>query len=105
MAKFIFILSNKRKGKLTEELLNGHVKHLKDLKNKGLLFLCGPFEDNDGAIQILEAKTKEEATKHFLQDPFILNNYFEKYTSYELIEANDDNDWLMNDKQTKNNLL
>jgi uncharacterized protein YciI len=104
MAKFVFILGGKNKGTLTEDLLQSHIDHLKKYSQKGNLFLCGPFEDNNGAMQILEANSREEALEYFLQDPFIAKKYYETYTVYELIEANEKNNWLLEDKQTKSNL-
>jgi uncharacterized protein YciI len=104
MAKFIFILKDKQKGALTEDLLKNHIEHLKNYSQKGNLYLCGPFKDNDGGMQIFEAESREEAEKYFLQDPFI-KEYYRNYTVYELIEANEENNWLLEDEQTKSNLL
>lgn len=104
MAKYIAILQNKRKGTLTTDLLHNHVEHLRKLTHKGILFLCGPFKDNDGAMQILEVKSYKEAEEYLLQDPFIAQKYYTSYIIYELIEANDRNNYLMEDTQTKSNL-
>lgn len=104
MKKYIVILEEKAKGCLNDDLLELHVQHLKALKNKGNLFLCGPFKDNDGALQIILANTFEETEKLIQSDPFIANKYYRKYTIHELIEANDDNNYLMEDTQTKINL-
>lgn len=100
MKKYIVLLSNKKRGTLQEELLLKHVDHLKALKEEGILFLCGPFQDNDGALQILLASTKEEVEKRVLEDPFIQYAYYQTYTISELIEANEENNYLMEDTQT-----
>ena len=70
MAKFVFILKGKNKGALTTDLLGEHFGHLKSLKHNGMLFLCGPFGDNDGVMQVIEANEENnylldrEQTKH-----------------------------------------
>jgi hypothetical protein len=64
------------------------------MKNKRVLFLCGLLK-NEGALIILEVKSYEEADSYILQDPLIINNCYGEYIIYELIEANDDNNWLM----------
>ena len=102
--KFVALLSDKEKGTLKESLLIQHVEHLKQLKKQGKLFICGPFKDNDGALQILLTKDKEEAESIVLSDPFIKNKYYRNFVIYELIEANEENDYLMVDTQTKLNM-
>ncbi|MEG0365526.1 MAG: YciI family protein [Coprobacillus sp.] len=103
MNKYVVILSNKAKGTLKEALLFEHVEHLKLLKKQGKLFICGPFEDNDNAIQIIIAKNKREAEEIILSDPFIVNHYYRDFSISTLIEANDENNYLMEDTQTKLN--
>jgi len=105
MAKYVIILKDKKNGTLTTDLLKSHVEHLRNLHNKGVLFLCGPFKDNNGAMQILEAKSYEEAKAYLLQDPFILYKYYGNYSLDELIEGNADNNYLMDDTQTKSNFI
>ncbi len=104
MAKYLIILKNKREGTLTTDLLKSHVEHIRSLDNKGVLCLCGPFADNDGAMQILEAETLEEAKKYLLQDPFIVQKYYGDYSIHEFIEGNSENSYLMTDDQTNSNL-
>jgi len=65
------------------------------------LFLCGPFKDDNGGLQILNANSYEEAEKYVLQDPFIAQKYYTRYTIHELIEANEGNNYLMDNPQTK----
>jgi len=94
MAKFICILKNERKEKLTADLINKHIEHLKYLKAKGILFLCGLLKNNAGGMLILEAGTYKEAEAHILQDPLMVNNCYEDYLIYELVEANEENNYL-----------
>lgn len=104
MKKYVAILKEKKKGTLKSDLLNRHVNHLRELTNLGKLFLCGPFNDNDGALQIIIADSKDSAVGIIEQDPFIKDNYYQSYEIYELIEANETNNWLCEDTQTKINL-
>ena len=104
MEKYIVILRNKAKGTLTTELLHAHINHIKRLKQEDVLFLSGPFKNNDGALLIFEANSYKEAEGYLLQDPMIIEKYYEDYDIYELIEANESNNFLMEDVQTKLNL-
>ena len=104
MAKYILILKNKQKGTLTNELLQGHINHLKRQSSKGKIFLAGPFKNNDGAIQIIEAESKMVAESIVKEDPFVSEKYYQTYELNELIEANEKNNWLMEDSQTKRNI-
>lgn len=90
-------MKNKRKGKLKEKLLRQHVNHLKELKRQDILVLCGPFSDNDKAIKIIITNSFEEADAIAKSDPFTRNSYYQDYEIHELIEANDDNNYLLKD--------
>jgi uncharacterized protein YciI len=61
MTKFITILKDKKEGTLTTELLNRHVEHLRAQTQAGHIFLCGPFNDNNGALQVIMVSSKEGA--------------------------------------------
>ena len=90
MSKFVCLLTNEKKETLPAELLSGHIGHLKNLKHKGILYLCGPLRDgtdNNTGMIIIEANSKEEAVNHFLEDPFINNKWYRDYCIYELQEA------------------
>ena len=78
----------------TNELINSHVEHIKNLDNKGILFLCGVFTDNTGAMLIFESESTEEVENYILKDPLIIEKFY-SYTIQELIEANKDNNYLM----------
>ncbi len=104
MAKYILILKNKRKGTLTNELLQGHIDHLREQSSNGNIFLSGPFKDNDGAIQIIEAESKTVAESIVKKDPFVSEKYYQAYELNELIEANEENNWLSDDSQTNGNI-
>ncbi len=104
MKKFIIILKDKQNGTLTSELLKQHVSHLRNLTALNKLYLCGPFKDDNGALQIIMANKIEDAEELVNKDPFIREKYYNSYSIYELIEANEDNNWLCEDTQTKINL-
>lgn len=104
MKKFVVILKDKKKGELTKELLSKHVEHLKELNENSKLFICGPFNDNDRAMQILICDTLDEAKYLVESDPFIKEGYYANYEVNELIEANEGNNWLLNIPQTQKNI-
>ncbi|HWO75195.1 MAG TPA: YciI family protein [Bacillus sp. (in: firmicutes)] len=104
MKKFVVLLKNKKPHQLTAQLLNKHVDHLRTLDKMGKLFLCGPFEDNSAAIQIIVAENYEEAKQWVEKDPFVEEKYYQTYELNELIEANEQNNWLLDIPQTKGNL-
>jgi uncharacterized protein YciI len=99
--KFIIILRNKRKGELQAELLRSHVNHLRELNKLGILFLCGPFADNNDAMKIIKANSFKEADKIANLDPFTINKYYLEYEIHELIEANENNDFLLSNTLDK----
>lgn len=101
MNKYIVMLSDKKRSVFTRALLIRHIEHLRELSETKRLFLCGPFKDNDGALQILIADSKENAEKMINDDPFISENYYQSYTIQELIEANEENNFLFVDKEVK----
>lgn len=104
MTKYVALLSGKKKQSLTPALLSEHVAHLRALQAQGVLVLCGPFRDDDGALQILDAPSREQAEAILTADPFVAQRYYERYALTELIEANEANGWLMRDDQTRDNL-
>ena len=95
MIKYVAILKEKRAGTLSEALLERHVAHLERLAGEGRLFLCGPFRDGHGAIQILLARSLAEAEALLLADPFVSEGYYGRHEIHELVEANAANNWLM----------
>ncbi|WP_432454208.1 MULTISPECIES: YciI family protein [unclassified Agarivorans] len=101
MRKFVAFLSDKNKDLFSEQLLLAHIKHLQQLDASGKLHLCGPFTDNDSAIQILMVQNIEEATALVNQDPFVHYGYYKTVEIKELIEANADNNWLTSHPQTE----
>jgi hypothetical protein len=104
MNKFIVPLNDKKREKLTDELLNAHVAHLKKLFSTGRLVLCDPFKDDSSAIQIIRAKDEAEARGMAQKDPLIEHGYYASFEVKELIEANEDNNWLTDHSQTTSNL-
>jgi secreted Zn-dependent insulinase-like peptidase len=57
--------------------------------------LCGLFP-NDDAILIIIAKSYEDAERYIMEDPIVIKKYYE-YTIDEFIEANESNNWLLDD--------
>lgn len=101
MSKFVVILSDRKNGELSAELLKKHVEYLKGLKKTDTLVICGPFKTSDSAIQIIEAQSIEKAEQIINTDPFISTKYYQSYRIEELIEANPSNNWLMEDTEEK----
>ena len=100
MTKYVVMYENERKDALSPDLLKGHVDHLRNLHNQGILLLCGPLKENDlyvgTGLLLFEANSKEEVEGHVLRDPFISQKWYADYRIYEWVEANDSNNYLMN---------
>lgn len=95
MQAFLILLGDKSSGGLEQELLLKHVNYLKDLHDQGNLVTCGALVDNQGAVMILKAESKNHAEQLLKNDPFIIENYYRHYVLKEYIEASDDNNWLL----------
>jgi len=104
LPKFIALLKDKTPNSLSEELLLAHVAHLRRFDQQGHIVLCGPFKDNSGAILVIAASSIEEARQIVELDPFISTSYYRDYQLSELIEANEGNNWLIDDRQTVANI-
>ena len=104
MQKYIVLLKEKQKGTLNDDLLKRHIDYLRELNSLGQLHLCGPFQDDDGAIQIIKSNSKSDVEKIIANDPFIKEKYYQSHEIFRLIEANENNNWLSEEAQTKNNL-
>lgn len=97
MARFVGILKDKNAARLTKALLEEHVGHLRRLKKEGLLLFCGPLTGQNEALQMLLADSFDMAQTAFLADPFLRDGFYAGYTFSEFIEANDENNYLMDD--------
>ncbi|GHV72777.1 hypothetical protein AGMMS49940_00790 [Spirochaetia bacterium] len=97
MTKFIALFEKSGKS-IPEELMIRHIDHLKNLKKNNNLLLCGPFKNSKGVIQLLQADNYDEAKKLALLDPFTAEGIFSTYTIHELIEANEENNYLLGKK-------
>ena len=95
MNKYVVTLMDKNPEAFSEELVATHVEHLRNLSKSGTLFICGPLKGTDGAMQILSADSIEEATEFAKADPFLSENFYSDFTIYELIEANEENNFLL----------
>lgn len=72
-----------------------HVEHLRRLQSEGKLFLAGPFKDTSEIMQILVAESREAARRMVLADPFTNEGIFAEYSLRELVEANEENNYLL----------
>lgn len=104
MKYYVVSLSGKNQKTLTPDLLKSHIEFLKDLDKRGTLVLCGPFEDDDSAIQIYKVSSIEEAETIINQDPFISESYYQSYSIKTLLVACNETNWLESNEQTNNNL-
>ena len=95
MAKFVVHYLDEEKEVFTEDLLKKHLEHLRNLSCKGILFFCGLYKDDSRGMLILEAKSLDEANGYIQQDPFIIQKYYKNFTLREIIEANENNNFLM----------
>jgi uncharacterized protein YciI len=94
MTKFI-VTFEKGDKPMQQELLLKHIDHLRNLRKKNVLFLCGPFKNSNRVIQILMAENYAEAEQYVLLDPFTAEGVFARYTIDELIESNEENNYLL----------
>ena len=98
MAKYVVILEDEQQNELSQDLLEGHVNHLRHLCSQGIVLLCGPLKEHDcfcgkGCL-IFQANSREEVEKYVLKDPFIVHKWYKSYRIYEWVEANDSNNYL-----------
>ncbi|WP_423409453.1 YciI family protein [Heyndrickxia sp. MSNUG] len=105
MDKFVVILKEKRTGQLDANLLNLHIEHLRHLSREGKLMIAGPFKNNEQGMLILICEDIEEAISLVESDPFVKEKYYNTYEINELIVANEENNWLMDNPQTTGNLV
>ena len=98
MNKYVVILKDKVSDVIEDGLNRRHVAHLKKLSEEGLLFLCGPLIGHGGAMQIILAKSKEEAEEMIKADPFVSEGFYRGYDIYWLLEANSENNFLLKDE-------
>jgi uncharacterized protein YciI len=94
VAKYVVIYEEEQGG--APNLLKDHVEHVRNLHSQRIIFLCGLLKDSGKGFLISEANSQEEAESYVLKDPFIIHKWYPSYRVYELIEANDSNNYLMN---------
>lgn len=95
MGKYVFILKNKNPSVLTKELYFSHVDHLRRYTKEKKLSLAGPLVGQDKVLQIVEAASQAEAEQIVNEDPYVKQKHYGSYEMYELLEANEANQWLM----------
>lgn len=94
MKKYVIIIKDK-KGSASEELVHAHVEHLRELARQDILVLCGPLKDSDKGMKIVQVNSFDEAKAIALNDPFTEEKYYTAYELYELEEANESNNFLL----------
>ena len=91
---YVYLMKNQKP--LNEEVVKGHVEHLKELKRQGKLVLCGPFTDYPGGMVVFTAEDLEEAKKIAESDPFMALGY--KTCEVRTLElANEEDNYLLGD--------
>lgn len=81
---------------MTDELIQGHVSYLGNLKRQGKLPFSGPCKDGT-AIMILKADSQEQAESLLAGDPFTRANYYQERKIVEVEEATPENNFLLDD--------
>jgi uncharacterized protein YciI len=98
MKKFLVMYEDmKHDESYTRDLLVSHINFVKDLDAKGVLFLGGPLKPDKKAMLILNGSSREEIDGYIQKDPFIISQHYEKYTVYEIIEGNAENNYLLDE--------
>jgi uncharacterized protein YciI len=90
------LLDGKSTALLRDDLLTRHIDHLKKLAAQGVLYLCGPLENENfsGAMQVLTANSFASAEEYVKMDPIVSEGYYSRYTLYEWRESDETNNWL-----------
>jgi uncharacterized protein YciI len=104
MKTFFVLFKDKRKNKLTQQLLVGHVEYLKELHSLGNLMMCGPLADDMQALWILRAEDESQAQRLVERDLFVQKSYYQSFEIMEFYPAGPHNNWLMDNPQTEGNL-
>lgn len=96
MATFAFILKDKNSNMLTRAIYFNHLEYLRKQTREAKLFMAGPLKDQDKILQIYHTNTFADAEEVVKNDPYVSEGYYQSYEGYEWIEANEENNWLMN---------
>lgn len=92
MNKKLYVMLMENKIPLTQKVIEEHVKHLREIDEQGFLYLCGPFNDYDGGMVVLNASSLEEAFKIANLDPFVKEG-FKSFSIRTLEVANKENNY------------
>jgi len=100
MNKFLVNYKSTNNNMSKKGLVKKHVDYIKSLyKNKTITF-AAVFKSKPGAMLIFNASSYEEVENFLQQDPFIEKNIYE-YVIEEIIEGNEDNNFLLGKNKTK----
>jgi len=98
-----FIFLNQAGGKrLTQEVIEKHVAHLRKLDSEGRLEICGPFTDFAGGVVVVDALSIEEAHQIAISDPFV-NQGYRTYEIRTMKWSREENNHLQAEKLEKDN--
>lgn len=89
---YVVHLDDKQRHLMTEELIRGHVAHLRAARAAGSLVLCGPCADGS-ALMILQAADEDAARAVVEEDPFSRAGYYATRRIVEFHPADDSNDY------------
>jgi uncharacterized protein YciI len=92
----MFIERGKTYNKITKEVAERHIGHIRNLDDNGKLVLCGPFKGYPGVagMVILKAQSYEEAEEICGREPLVAEGYA-TYKLRTLKAANRENNYLM----------
>ena len=76
--RYVYLMSHRPGGKITPDLIQAHIAHLRRLDEGGRLVMCGPFKDYKGGMVVVKADSLEDARRIAESDPFIKDG-FETY--------------------------
>ncbi len=89
---YVYLMENQRP--LDQAVVALHVEHLKALKRRDKLVLCGPFTDDPGGMVVFLADSRDEAIDIAKADPFIALGY-KTFTLKTLEQATEENHYLL----------
>jgi len=97
--KWLYVMMierGKSYNKITKEVINRHVAHIKNLDDNGKLALCGVFKGYPGVagMVILKAQSYQEAEDICKTEPLVVEGYA-TYKLRQLQVADKENNYLL----------
>ena len=72
---YVIMLTKNPGRSFTDEAVQAHVEHIKELDRKERLVLCGPFLDGEGGMIVIRASSIIEARSIAEADPFVTGGF------------------------------